>query len=184
MKKFITSIFIIGFITSNCAYAEKQDLLTLGWEDLVPESAVIKNPIDEMSKEDRYALTDDEYQTLMVEYQTELEQSMASAPIVTELNGKTVTLAGYAVPLDFEAETVHEFLLVPYFGACIHVPPPPRNQTVYVQIENGTDLEGLWDAISVTGEMETTQISTDLAEAGYKIQASNITPYSEWQPED
>ena len=183
MKKFITSAFIIGFITSNCAYAETQDLLTLGWEDLVPASAVVKNPIDELSKEDYYALTDDQYQNLMEEYQTNLEQSMATAPIVSELDGKKVTLAGYAVPLDFEAETVHEFLLVPYFGACIHVPPPPRNQTVYVQIENGTDLEGLWEAITVTGEMETTRISTDLAEAGYKIQASNVAPYTEFQPD-
>jgi len=183
MNKFITSALFIGLVTSICAYAEKQDLLTIGWEDLVPESAVIKNPMDEMSKEDYYALTDDEYQKLMEDYQTELEQSMASAPIVTELDGKEVTLAGYAVPLDFEAETVYEFLLVPYFGACIHVPPPPRNQTVYVQIEKGTDLNGLWDAISVTGEMETTQTSTDLADAGYKIQASNIKPYSELQPD-
>lgn len=183
MNKLISTVFFIGFMTSFSVYADIKEQLTLGWEDLVPESAVIKNPIDELSKEDYYALTDDEYQTLMEDYQAKVEQSMATAPIVNELNGKLVTLAGYAVPLDFEAETVHEFLLVPYFGACIHVPPPPRNQTVYVKIENGTDLNGLWDAISVTGEMETTQISTDLAEAGYIIQANTIEPYVEFQPD-
>lgn len=183
MNKLMTLVVFIGFVAFTSVHAEKQDLLTLGWEDLTPDTAIIKNPIDDLSKEDYYALTDDEYQKLIEDYQTELEQSMASAPIVEELNGKKVTLAGYAVPLDFEAQTVYEFLLVPYFGACIHVPPPPRNQTVYVQIENGTDLDGLWDAISVTGEMETTQTSTDLAEAGYKIQASNVEAYSELQPD-
>ena len=178
MNKLISSVLLIGMFICVSVNAENQDLLTLTWEDLIPESAKIKNPMDELTKEEYYALTDDEYQSIMEDYQAKLEHSIATASIVSELNGKVVTLSGYAVPLDFEAEKVHEFLLVPYFGACIHVPPPPLNQTVFVRVENGTDLNGLWDAISVTGEMETTHISTDLAHAGYQIQADEIKSYS------
>ena len=57
--------------------------------------------------------------------------------VVAELNGKRVRIGGYVVPLDFEATTIKEFLLVPFVGACIHVPPPPANQIVYVKADKG-----------------------------------------------
>jgi hypothetical protein len=55
--------------------------------------------------------------------------------VVAELDGKRVRIGGYVVPLDFESTTVKEFLLVPFVGACIHVPPPPANQIIYVKAE-------------------------------------------------
>ena len=58
------------------------------------------------------------------------------------LDGKRVHIGGYVVPLDFEATTVKEFLLVPFVGACIHVPPPPANQIVYVKVEQGLRRAG------------------------------------------
>ena len=62
--------------------------------------------------------------------------------VVTELDGKRVRIGGYVVPLDFEATTVKEFLLVPFVGACIHVPPPPANQIIYVKAEKGFEVAG------------------------------------------
>ncbi len=62
--------------------------------------------------------------------------------VVTDLDGKHVRIGGYVVPLDFEATTVKEFLLVPFVGACIHVPPPPPNQIVYVKTAKGFDVAG------------------------------------------
>jgi hypothetical protein len=73
--------------------------------------------------------------------------------VVTELDGKRVRIGGYVVPLDFEAATIKEFLLVPFVGACIHVPPPPPNQIIYVKTAKGFDVAGSFDPVYVTGTL-------------------------------
>jgi hypothetical protein len=83
------------------------------------------------------------------------------------------------VPLDFEATNVKEFLLVPFVGACIHVPPPPPNQIVYVKAEKGLDIAGSFDPVAVTGVISTETAFTGLADAGYTITADEIEP---WKP--
>jgi hypothetical protein len=94
--------------------------------------------------------------------------------VVTEFNGKRVRIGGYVVPLDFEATTVKEFLLVPFVGACIHVPPPPANQIVYVKSEKGFQVAGQFDAVWVTGTLKTETAFTGLADAGYSIDADSV----------
>ena len=84
--------------------------------------------------------------------------------VVAELDGKRVTIGGYVVPLDFEATTIKEFLLVPFVGACIHVPPPPSNQIVYVKAENGFEIGSMFDPVTVTGTMKTVTAATDAAQ--------------------
>ncbi len=166
------------FIVSSSAYAAKeQAFVDLTWEDLVPSDYVFINPLDKLSDEEYYALTDDSEKAQ--ELMAEIKQLMDFAPVVDELNGQTVRISGYAVPLDFDEQDVREFLLVPYFGACIHVPPPPGNQTVYVKSEQGLSLDGLWYPVSVVGKLETVHVSSDLAEAGYSINASDVGPYVE-----
>ena len=96
--------------------------------------------------------------------------------VVTELNGKRVRIGGYIVPLDFEATTIKEFLLVPFVGACIHVPPPPANQIVYVKAEKGFALAGQFDPVWVTGTMKTETAFTGLADAGYTLDAESVDP--------
>ena len=83
--------------------------------------------------------------------------------VVTELNGKHVRIGGYVVPLDFEATTVKEFLLVPFVGACIHVPPPPANQIIYVKADKGFEVAGQFDPVTVTGTIKTETAFTGLA---------------------
>lgn len=94
--------------------------------------------------------------------------------VVNELNGKRVRIGGYVVPLDFEATTIKEFLLVPFVGACIHVPPPPANQIVYVKSEKGVEIAGQFDPVWVTGTMKTEPAFTGLADAGYTIDADAV----------
>ncbi len=103
------------------------------------------------------------------------QPGVSAAPaVVTELDGKRVRLGGYVVPLDFEATTVKEFLLVPFVGACIHVPPPPPNQIVYVKTAKGFDVAGSFDPVYVTGTMKAAAQYTGLAEAGYSIDAETV----------
>jgi uncharacterized protein len=100
--------------------------------------------------------------------------SSAPAPVVAELNGKRVRIGGYVVPLDFDATKVTEFLLVPFVGACIHVPPPPANQIIYVKSAAGIALKGEFDPVYVTGTLTTEGQFTGLAETGYSIVADAV----------
>ena len=99
--------------------------------------------------------------------------------VVTELNGKHVRIGGYVVPLDFESTTVKEFLLVPFVGACIHVPPPPANQIIYVKAEKGFEVAGQFDPVTVTGTIKTEPAFTGLADTGYSIDAESVEPSKE-----
>ena len=103
------------------------------------------------------------------------QQTMSE--VTTAYNGKTVRLPGYVVPLDYGPDGTKEFLLVPYVGACIHVPPPPPNQIVFVTAREPYPLKDYFDAVYVTGMMTTMAVSTDLAEMGYAIRAERIEPY-------
>lgn len=105
---------------------------------------------------------------------TPAARSATPAPVVTTLDGERVQIGGYVVPLDFEATKVKEFLLVPFVGACIHVPPPPANQIIYVKAEQGFEVKGNFDPVYVTGKLSVSATFTGLAEAGYSIAAEKV----------
>ena len=98
-------------------------------------------------------------------------QANFDAPTVEALQDKRVAIEGWLVPLEIErAERYHEFLLVPYFGACYHVPPPPANQIVHLFVEDGVPHEELWEPQRVTGRMRIEPLVTDLAAAAYRME--------------
>lgn len=98
--------------------------------------------------------------------------------VVKELDGALVKIPGFVVPLEVSNEgKVSEFLLVPYFGACIHYPPPPANQIVYITVKNPIDLESTWEPIWATGKLKTESRETNLAYAGYTMAALATEQY-------
>ncbi len=99
--------------------------------------------------------------------------------VVAELNGQTVKLPGFIVPLEGDETRVTEFLLVPYFGACVHVPPPPTNQMIYVKYEQGLPIDIIWDAVWVTGKLSTNSFTIDEFSTGYSMEATLANPYDE-----
>jgi hypothetical protein len=98
----------------------------------------------------------------------------AAPAIVPELDGQRVRIGGYVVPLDFDATKVREFLLVPFVGACIHVPPPPPNQIIYVKAADAFEVAGQFDPVYVTGTLKTARQLTGLAATGYTIEAAEV----------
>ena len=72
---------------------------------------------------------------------------------------------------------VSEFLLVPYFGACIHVPPPPANQIVYVTTETSFPTTKVFKPVWVTGVIRTQAYLNEVGDAGYRMHAMNIELY-------
>ncbi|MFB2831121.1 DUF3299 domain-containing protein [Aeromonas jandaei] len=96
-----------------------------------------------------------------------------------KLDQQNVRLPGFVVPLEGDAKKITAFLLVPYFGACIHVPPPPTNQVVYVSYPKGAPVDDLWDAIWVKGKMRTVSSSHEMATASYAMDAVEVSVYEE-----
>lgn len=95
-----------------------------------------------------------------------------------EMNEKIVRIPGFIVPLDFEQrQSVTRFLLVPYFGACIHEPPPPPNQTIYAEYEPGYNLESFWQPFWIEGKIFVNRVEEDLATALYTLSAEKIELY-------
>jgi hypothetical protein len=107
-------------------------------------------------------------------YRSQQPGTSAPAPTVPELDGKRVRIGGYVVALDFDATQVKEFLLVPFIGACIHVPPPPPNQIIYVKAAEGFEVTGQFDPVYVTGTLKTARQFTGLAATGYTMEAETV----------
>lgn len=115
------------------------------------------------------------------------EADMRDRTLVPKLDGLVVKLPGYVLPLDFEGTMVRSFLLVPFVGACIHVPPPPPNQIVHVQLKQGFENNELFAPVWVTGRISSGMDKTSLTWSdgsadvnfGYALQATKVEPYEE-----
>jgi uncharacterized protein len=95
-----------------------------------------------------------------------------------DLHGLTLRVPGFIVPLEFDsAGRVMQFFLVPYYGACIHVPPPPPNQIVYVTAAKPFLVKDGTDAYWITGQMRVERKRTAIASASYAMTATKIEMY-------
>ncbi|GEB69734.1 hypothetical protein PC2016_0464 [Pseudoalteromonas carrageenovora] len=150
------SLLFISFISN--ANPPKE----IFWEDLIPKGHV---QIDTQAQANHEGS------------EQNWVQPDLDAPVVKALDGKSVSLPGFVVPLEGDSEVITEFLLVPYFGACIHVPPPPPNQIVHVTIKGGVPIDSLYDAIVVTGIISTQSWSGEIAQVGYKMKAVGVAPF-------
>lgn len=145
----------------------------LDWDALIPEDW---RPETLMGDVDIENLSDDDPRAQQL--LDKLKALWDQAPVVPALEGRQVKLPGFVVPLEMDAKKIEQFLLVPYYGACIHVPPPPANQTVHVVTREGRAFEGqLFDVVWVTGTMRVERLSSDLAEAGYRLEDASVVPY-------
>ena len=173
-----TALLVILGSAFQATAADLPGVQELEWFDLVPEGYNPDKIIEEYQQKYKIDELDDD-DPLIVELMGKLNEVWKMSPVNPVLNGKTVKLPGYVVPLETDGQKASEFLLVPYYGACIHVPPPPSNQTVYVTTKDkeGAAIRQLFDVVWVTGVMKTEKLSTDMADAGYVIEASSVEPY-------
>ncbi len=109
-----------------------------------------------------------------------LPEVMYSTRTVAKLDGKSLRLGGYPVPLESDARGRSTlFFLVPYPGACIHVPPPPPNQIVLVRFPKGIELDDIYAPIWVEGKLRIELVNNDLADAAYALDARLVRPIEE-----
>ena len=99
---------------------------------------------------------------------------------IRKLMGKSVKIPGFAVPLEGDDgfEYVKEFLLVPTFGACIHVTPPPPNRVIHEILDKSVHFEKLLYAIWITGIIEIGEYflegSSDFGKQTYDTETSYL----------
>jgi hypothetical protein len=147
--------------------ARKQTIRELDWEELIPEE----------SRERFLAGPPPAIHDYLGEGGMAAQQIMDFS-VNKSLNGSTVKIPGFIVPLDIGKDgLVSEFFLVPYFGACIHVPPPPPNQIVYVRMNKGIALDSIYEAYWITGKLKASNKTTRLGASAYQLDGSKVEIY-------
>ncbi|MEJ6655441.1 MAG: DUF3299 domain-containing protein [Pseudomonas sp.] len=108
-----------------------------------------------------------------------MPEVMYSTRVVSEMDGQDIELGGYPVPLETDEQGRYiSFFLVPYPGACIHVPPPPPNQIVLVDYPAGIAITDIYQPLLLTGKLQVAQTSNELADASYRVQADKVVDYA------
>lgn len=153
----------LGAVTLAPAHALAETYVDLQWTDLVPEGQRAIPPVIQE----------------MIQHHGPTGASLQppSQGVRTDWNGEVVRLPGFIVPIDFSGQGVTAFILVPFVGACVHVPPPPANQLVFVTTETPYENSGLFEAVNVIGTFDTASVSTQLADIAYALSADRIEPF-------
>ena len=169
------------------------DVTEITWEDLMPEGE------DELL-ETLYVEFYQEFERNLVKNSTSLSQAtpqetdvstlitegsaadtmeqIGTFNVVKDFDGKRIRVPGYVVPFDFNADAEHkEFLLVPYFGACLHTPPPPPNQIIFVRSDVAAKIENIEDPVWLEGTLSTGEFLNDLGNSAYELTLTKLEPY-------
>ena len=162
---FIEIAPVTAVMPSAAAQSEPQ---TINWDDLLPEGEMER--IEELYRMS-FAMNQ------MDHFGGQMTQ-IGTYNVVEELIGQTIRMPGFILPLDAQpGGTIGEFLLVPYFGACVHTPPPPPNQIVHVVMDEPITVERVWSPVWVTGVLTSERSMNELGNAAYTLELIDHEPY-------
>tara|TARA_B100001094_G_scaffold318610_1_gene362412 strand:- start:4796 stop:5497 length:702 start_codon:yes stop_codon:yes gene_type:complete len=196
-KKIIALISIlVGFVTLGFIYKllvvtqdekssqeENQiEYATTEWVDLIPkdELQILLNPpaaIDDIVDGGE----DDDINKLSKNPEVaRYQRALVSKNIVPNYKDKPIMIPGFIVPLEFDDQKkVTEFFLVPYFGACIHLPPPPPNQVIHARYPQGIEQKELYQPYWISGALKSEIVKNDTATSAYSMLVKQIRLYTE-----
>lgn len=180
-------IFIITFIAINTTQVVvASQFKTIEWTDLMPKEDLdaFLNPPSYVTEVEDGSLEDQIFDQLKNSGKKKpndpYQKALVSTQVVPEMNGKSVRIPGFIVPLEFDDDQViTQFFLVPFFGACIHVPPPPPNQIILVNAKNGIKLEVLYEPFWISGKLSTSLTENDIAVSAYTLTMHSYEKYEE-----
>lgn len=169
-------VVISAALFSPLVYSQDEEILAIDWVDLMSQKdldAILDAPA---MSHDGYGWQE------QLEGDPETESYLAalqSFDVNPDLVNQRVMLPGFIVPTAYgEDRKVTEFFLVPFFGACIHLPPPPPNQIIHVTYERGLTLDNFYDAHVVQGLLSAETVNHELADSAYSLQAEDVSIYS------
>lgn len=146
----------------------------IAWESLIPKNWDAMAPfkglkLDKMQDDDPRAM----------EALWKAKKYWKNAPVDPKMDGATIRIPGFVVSLEREGEALKEFLLVPYFGACIHIPPPPANQIIHVHSAKAVKDIRTMDAVWISGVLKVEHSETMMGNAGYSMSSVKVEPYTD-----
>jgi hypothetical protein len=144
----------------------------VSWDDLTPKDW---DPLRQFREMNLGALSDADPKAIALLQR--MRETWDNAPTNVALEGQNVRIAGYLVPLDETPDGLTQFLLVPYFGACIHTPPPPSNQIIEVRPKPPSKGYRPMDTVWVSGTLRTLRSETYMGTSSYRMDAVRVEPY-------
>jgi len=176
------------FALQSAPSSAEDEYREIEWIELIPDSVleVLLNPPDALS-----AIADGSPQDILPSEGGDglygaspeaerYEAALQSTEVKTEFDGARVKIPGFIVPLAFDkTRMVSEFFLVPYFGACLHSPPPPPNQIIHSNFTGGISLDDIYEPFWLEGTLSVGTEITELGTAAYKIDVDRVLRYDE-----
>jgi uncharacterized protein len=147
---------------------------TISWESLVPPNW---DPFKEFKDVNLSTLQDGDPRAN--EMLKRMREVWDKAPVNPELVGQAVRIPGFVVPLEDTKDGIKEFLLVPYFGACVHSPPPPSNQIIHVLPKSAVKNLRSMDAVWISGTLSNTQTDSYMGASSWRLEAVTVAPYAD-----
>jgi hypothetical protein len=170
-------LFCLAFLSALSATAA-EPWPEIKWEALVPKGW---DPAAEFKGLDLSKMQDSDPRAM--EALDKLKQAWDNAPAEAALNGRKGRIAGFALPLERQGPDgkggVTEFLIVPYFGACIHTPPPPANQIIHAKSAKPLAGVKMMQPIWTYGTFKVERGETTWGVAGYRLTVDKVAPYEE-----
>ena len=142
------------------------------WDDLTPKDW---DPLKQFRDMNFGALSDADPKAIAMLQR--MRETWDNAPTNIALDGQNVRIPGYLVPLDETKDGLTQFLLVPYFGACIHTPPPPSNQIIEVRPKQPVKGFRPMDTVWISGTLRTLRSETYMGTSSYRMDALRVEPY-------
>ena len=167
------SFLIIALLPSVVPSIAAETARVTEWLELMPQSDI--EAIEALPPVSHVPIADFDEDGNLVFDRPEV---FSSTNTVSKMANKHIKIAGFVVPVEFTDDMlITEFFLVPYFGACIHVPPPPPNQIIYVKYKKGLKTEIIYDPFWVSGKLTIENVKHDIAHSSYSMLANKIEVY-------
>ena len=190
MRAFLSCVALLVAACSGPAEPDAEPAVepprTVYWEELLPEGEIeeidrlfgeyfasLDNQLQSQQAQSLFGVAEGEgaYANIPEGSALDFMPQLGTFNVVEELDGVRVRIPGYVLPFEYsESGEITEFLLVPYFGACIHTPPPPPNQLVYVTAETPAPLGNQWEAIWAIGVLRAKRHTNELGDAAYTLE--------------
>lgn len=158
-------LMVLALAVTGLAFANREPAREVDWLELMP-----KDEVEAMMAASAAAQLDVDH--------AQMGEQTGSFRAMPEFDNQRIKLAGYIVPAQTTADgELSEFFLVPYFGACIHVPPPPPNQIVFARLEKPIPMTEIYDAFWITGTMKIERFQNDIAATAYTMAVEDVRLY-------
>lgn len=158
----------------------------IDWDALIPEADLqaLMTPPDYINEIEDGSLEDNFEKQIADAFDKPddaYSRALVSTNVIAAMDGARVKIPGFIVPIETnEDKLVTEFFIVPYFGACLHMPPPPPNQIIYAFYPQGVEQPNLYEPFWLSGELKTEVKTNDLAQAAYVMRVASYELYNQY----